>query len=379
MHRYRNLSVGGLFLIAIWLPLVLGPFGRSTQSETEFRTLAPLPGLAWSRQRLKAFPHEFEAYFNDHFGLRAVLLTLHNHVKVALGVSPSSKVVLGEDHWLFYADEGELNDHLRRIELSPEDLKRWRDYLVTVRDWLRARGIDYIFVVAPDKTTVYPEYLPARYRNPQPGPTRLDQVEVYLKAHSDVKILDLRTTLMAAKGGLPLYRRSDTHWNDYGGYVGFQALIAATPWRSQMLRVPDNTFIMQPSTPGGDLARMTGVPELFAGPTVQWNPAVLDGYQACAQELAKGWYGREPFTTHCARRSGTALVFRDSFAIALIPYLSESIGTVRYIWERPTAAQLEQEVKHLKPDVVIEQRVERGMMPPPAAAEVARLRASIAG
>lgn len=379
MHRYRNLSVGGLFLIAIWLPLVLGTFGRSTQSETEFRTLAPLPGLAWSRQRLKAFPHEFEAYFNDHFGLRAVLLTLHNHVKVALGVSPSSKVVLGEDHWLFYADEGELNDHLRRIELSPEDLKRWRDYLVTVRDWLRARGIDYIFVVAPDKTTVYPEYLPARYRNPGPGPTRLDQVEAYLKAHSDVKILDLRPALMAAKGGLPLYRRSDTHWNDYGGYVGYQALIAATPWRTQMLRLPENTFILQRSAPGGDLARMTGVPELFAGPAVQWNPAVLDGYQACAPELAKGWYGHEPFTTHCARRFGTALVFRDSFAIALIPYLSESVGTVRYIWERPTAAQLGREVKHLKPDVVIEQRVERGMMPPPAAAEVARLRASIAG
>jgi hypothetical protein len=371
--------MAGLFLIAIWLPLVLGAFSRSTQSETEFRTFAPFPDVAWSVKRMKAFPREFEAYFNDHFGLRDLLLALHNSVKIDLGVSPSPKVVLGKDQWLFYAGEGELDDHLGRIELTPKQLEQWRDYVVTVRDWLRARGVGYIFVVPPDKTSVYPEHLPTRYRNLEAYPTRLDQMETYLETHSDLNILDLRPVLMAAKGGLPLYHRTGTHWNDYGGYVGYQALMAATPWRTQMLRVPENAFILQPLTPGSDLARMTGVPDLYVGASVQRNPAVLNQYLGCAQKLPNGWYGREPLTTHCEGRSGRALVFRDSFAIALIPYLSASVGTVRYIWERPTAGRLEQEVEDLKPDVVIEERVERGIMPPPAAAEVARLRASMAG
>ena len=89
-----------------------------------------------------------------------------------------------------------------------------------------AEGIHYLVLLAPDKHTIYPEYIPGRYEHVSPA-TRFDQFYDYLRQHTRLDLVDLRTPLRRAKSHERLYLRRDTHWNDRGAFIGYQTIIAA--------------------------------------------------------------------------------------------------------------------------------------------------------
>ena len=78
--------------------------------------------------------------------------------------SASAKVVIGKEGWLFL---GNINQYFDEIDyyrnLKPftiRELRSWQILLEQRRNWLRRRGIRYLFAVAPNKSTIYPEFMP---------------------------------------------------------------------------------------------------------------------------------------------------------------------------------------------------------------------------
>ena len=65
------------------------------------------------------------------------------------------------------------------------------------------------------------------------------------------------------------------------------------------------------------------------------------------------------FATVNKNGRGSAVVFRDSFASGMYPYLSETFARVAYYWAYPTSDDFYKIIELEKPDVVIEERVER--------------------
>ena len=129
----------------------------------ENRVPSPRPELKLDQAVLGEFPIKFEAYFNDKFGFRRRLTQWLNYTKVVLlGDSPSPKVVLGSKGWLFYGDlDVDLYRRVKPLKLS--ELENWRHLLESRRDWLAARGIPYLVVIAPSKSSIYPELMPSVY------------------------------------------------------------------------------------------------------------------------------------------------------------------------------------------------------------------------
>ena len=80
-------------------------------------------------------------------------------------------------------------------QFAAQDLEDWKALLEHRRDWLALRGIKYIFIVAPDKDSIYPEYLPD-WMTKVRSHTKLDQFFDYMHLHSTVEVLDLRPTLL---------------------------------------------------------------------------------------------------------------------------------------------------------------------------------------
>ena len=118
------------------------------------------PELKLERGDLAEFPAQFEAYYNDAFGLRDPLIRGNNLARVSLlGVSTSSKVMIGKRGWLYYAAEGAVDD-LGAVIPCREELERWARALEERRDWLARRGIRYLVMFAPNKHTIYPEFCP---------------------------------------------------------------------------------------------------------------------------------------------------------------------------------------------------------------------------
>lgn len=132
----------------------------------------------------------------------------------------SGPVVEGEDGWVFYNDQIQQNfsQALGRRLLTVAELDRWQEYFATVDSALSKEGIEFVIMVAPSTTSVYPEMLPEWARELR-GATPLDQ---FLLSAPELPIVDFRADLREAAVENAVYTPVNSHWTDWGGYVGWQ-------------------------------------------------------------------------------------------------------------------------------------------------------------
>ena len=169
--------------------------------------------------RLVAWPDAFQKYFEDHFTLRNRLIDWRSSLLWrGLGTTSSDTVIAGKQDWLFYAADGGIDDWTQAEPFTHDELEVWRETLVRRRALSRApREIPFLFVIAPDKQMIYPEFMPDSLRRLRDD-FRADQIIAYMRQTTpDFQILDLRPAVIAAKSTELLYHRYDTHWNDRGG------------------------------------------------------------------------------------------------------------------------------------------------------------------
>jgi hypothetical protein len=359
-----------LFLGMIWFPLlvtVLEP--TETESQAERRRLAPLPEWHWDRRALNEFPRQFEAFYNDHFGLRQTLVKWFNRLRVGwLWVSPSEWVLLGDRGWLFQGGDPHIRDVRNDWPYANGELERWARILSAKRNWLAARGIDYLFVLTPNKPVIYPEHLPTAINRVR-AQSRADQLIIHLTTHTDVPVLDLRPVLLRAKSILRPYHKTDTHWNDFGAYHGYRALMERLIPRhpgARLLQLATESFVIR-DRPGGDLAQNLALAEILREPSIELQRpvvscAVTKGIPADADDRIRF---EKPFSTECERAGKRLLMFRDSYSLAMMPYVSESFAYVHYFPASPASLSIiEKLVAQHRPDIVIEQRASRWLRGP---------------
>jgi alginate O-acetyltransferase complex protein AlgJ len=336
-----------LFLVILTLPLGINLTGRDgADAEAENRELAP---FSW---------RHIDAWFEDHFGLRSTLVRWYGETRVfLLDMSPTPSVVKGREGFYYYADDQAIEDYVSESPLTAQALANWREALVRARQWLEARGIAYVFLVAPDKHVVYPEYMPASIRRIGPV-SRTDQ---FYRSMEDLRFLvDVRPPLLQAKAGERVFQKTDTHWNDRGAFVAYTAIIEAV--RAQVPAVlppwPRADFdAVARETQGKDLAGMMGLKrvlneeDLLLVPRRTRQARVVEpsGAEPIAEE------GR--LVTEIPGSSlPRAVIFRDSFTSRLVPFLSQHFSRAVYLWQNDFDAAA---VQSEHPDVVVQEIVGR--------------------
>jgi len=367
MDESRTRRVIEIVLIAAFLVFVLLPLaGKLLPAEgafalTENRRPAPFPtielgrpGWGWS---IVSFPRRFERYWNDSFAFRWYLIRAHSLAKLALGVSPSPKALVGQEGFLFYAAEQSV-EYFRGVKpFTVPDLAHWRDELESRRAWLASRGIRYLVVVAPSKETIYGEFMPPTLFNVR-ADSRFDQLLAYLRTNSSIEVVDLRGALVAAKAGQRVYHKTDTHWNDAGAMIAARALLTRLQaWYPQIDAGPFPGELRIRTATGGDLARILALEDRFPEERVEWVPA-RPGYRTASTANAPGVAG----SFECVSCNGPrAVINHDSFGENLIPFLAERMRqTIPVEGTRLDEALIERE----RPDVVIQEFVERALMCP---------------
>ncbi|MBB3000782.1 MAG: hypothetical protein V4793_04900 [Paraburkholderia tropica] len=351
-----NIIMVVAFSAAITMPFVTMWSGDGSNSEQ--RNLTSFPSLDLSEERINDFPKDFDAYVNDRFGFRNVFLNLHSYLLYKIfHVSGAAKVLAGQGNWLFIFDDGSRPDILRQGQLSTEKLEDWKQTLNRRYTWLKSQGIDYRFMVGTEKSTVYPEYLPKGVLGK--GPSRLQGIESYLGNPS--YFVNPAAALKARKGEeRGLYFHTDTHWTQYGAYLGYRELMKSIGLSDFAYQNP--TFTNVTLVGGGDMSRMIRVPTNEVVPEVK---GVLTS--DCAKPRQAQWpLGMEIdhaiiFATVCPGKTGTALVFRDSFFTSIVPFFSQNYGRVVYVWTSPDSALFVKMVQQEKPTIVVEELVERAM------------------
>jgi hypothetical protein len=283
-------------------------------------------------------------------------------------VSRSAEVVVGKDGWLFYGAAGAAENHQGFQPFTPQQLETWLDVLEGKRSWLAQRGIKYVFVVAPDKESIYPDYLPVLMQRSW-ATTQLDQLIDYLHKHSDVEIVDLRPALRAAREAGDVYYAHDTHWNAQGALVGYREICGRLQrYFPEIKPYAPQDFRHVPATHVGDLCAMAGLhgvrqpcEQLFPGSAFKAKPASL--------ELSRSYSWPKwlkPLAMERPDCKGRLLLFHDSFLYEYRQYLAEHFGRSVCLWMQSDFQVMKLMVEQERPSIVVDELVERAISQPPA-------------
>jgi alginate O-acetyltransferase complex protein AlgJ len=348
-----------LFVTVISLPLAVNLAGvDGADPGAENRELAAFPHLDGTLASIAALPAGFSAWFDDHFAFRSRLVRWYGESRLfVLGVSPSAAVVKGEHGWFFYGDDKSIEDYANVEPMTDGALANWRAAILRARDWLSARNIAYVFTIAPDKYVIYPEEMPTTVTRVG-GLSRADQL--FTAVQDSGLAVDVRAAEFDAKARERVYQQTDTHWNDRGALPAYQQII-----RAVRLRVPATPpvwsredFIASDRTIEGlDLAGMMGLTRVVR----EIDMTLVPRRPRRARVI-------EPAGAHPTDEEGRlvteiddpslprAVIFRDSFASRLVPFLSEHFSRAVFLWQNDFDAEV---VTREHPDVVIQEIVGR--------------------
>ena len=326
--------------IALCLLLLLTPFlgmwvlGPAQAAANQ--VLSPAPSLrdgdgSWNIR----FLNDSADYLADHFALRQPLVCLWSRLNAGLlASSTADQVILGRDGWLYYAPT--LPDYTGQ-SLRDDELEAIARHLSRIQAEAESRGALFLFTVAPNKNSLYPQAMPAAYpgRHEEGSLVRL---QPYLEQYG-VRYVDLFS--------LPLpYYRTDTHWTAEGAALAADRLLSALGRESSFATGP---FVPASEQSPGDLFEM-----LYPG-----SPA---GEERIAYAGPLGFsHENDPRGGNAIRirtageGRGRLFCWRDSFGIALYPYLASAFREAEF--SRSTDYSLPDGTY----DVVILELVERNL------------------
>lgn len=363
-----NALLALLFAAFCAVPLIgaIWSGAHHSESRVEKRRLADLPAWPRSFSAWLPWPKRFDAYATDRFGFRDVLLDGYKAMMTdVFRQSASPRAFIGKDGWLFLGSPAVRADMQGGDPYTDSQLRNIVQQINARGELLEAMHIRFGFMVAPDKHSVYPQYLPAGVYGGF-SRRRLAALDRAMAATGHPYYTDISDAMRQASANspVPLYYKSDTHWNHWGAYLGYQAWQRASGTWLDLHRF-DYTigqFWRPPGSITGDLGVMSGyqpfdrdIKPAFAYPCdiSDWNAPI-----AMRRRLK---LPPSQFRTADCSSDGAGLVIHDSFVKSMAPYLADNFQHVWMVWAYPDDAQFAWLVQTLHPDAVLIERVERMM------------------
>ncbi len=348
----RAALLSAVFLVMTGAPLLLSEFAVSDPARPRLNLLSPAE-----------FPAEFSRWYRNSLPYRGNVFAIYHGLAGILGIQPGREVIEGQDGWFFgnlqRRGTGEMMyaDYIGALQYSDSQLKLILENLEKYRSRLAEKNIRFVLMIAPDKQSVYGDFLPPSFRRPDDSVmTRARQVVRYVREHSDIPVVYPESELREVRGkcSVPLYFRTDTHWNDLGAYVAAKALLKVILPQAAAGMPPVES--LQVRTNGelyGDMVRMLELPRagylepvymLKAGKELKLWDSAPDFYGWCEIE--------------CSRKPGAPVIFftRDSFCAGIRPWISPYCSRMVFLWKSEYNRRM---INEFKPDIFVYETVER--------------------
>ena len=281
-------------------------------------------------------------YVGPRFALRPYLVSVRSFFfEKLLHSSAEEQVTLGQNGQLYYSST--LDDYCG-IGLEDSELREIARQLAAIQAEVESQGASFLFTVAPNKNSLIPESMPARF------PTNRDTANytrlLPMLEEEGVHTLDLFGLL---SGNPNLYYKTDSHWTAEGAAVAADALLGDLGYESSYAAGP----FAENGLHVGDLYQM-----LY--PVGKGREAELEYTPGFGYETASDPRGGNAITikTNTPGRNGRLYCRRDSFGIALYPYLADAFETAEFSRSADYSVDA---FSDLDADVVILEIVERNI------------------
>ncbi len=322
-----------IFLLALLTPATVQLVsGGAEISVAEKRALEPMPALPHAWGDWGVFPGKLDRFLRDHFGLREPLATGWSLLKYTLRYTP--RVAVGREGWLYYPQYWKPKYGASSCGPLSAALLSFADRLDRLAAYAAANGVRVVFAIAPDKETLYSEYMPE-----VPGPRAhcdlFEELRVALQDKRRLNAVDLQTPLETGKTKERVYFKTDSHWNDVGGWRVARALLEGScVSRTACPKLPEPSLSTKITS--GDLAAFIGLGSVLTE-------------QSVTVEV--------PGVKHAGR---TLTVVGDSFAKTLLPFLAAdgSVASVSF-QDHANGRSALRPIIAAKPDAILIVIVER--------------------
>jgi hypothetical protein len=232
----RGICAAFLFALAVILVFVLvttavDPWKLMKLNER--RDPGPLPRIAMLLDSPATFAERLNRWFDDRVGFRDPLIRVKNQIDFSV-FRVSRKVYIGRSGWLF--ERATTDARLLLERLSAPAFSEFEESFVQFAELLARHGIKLVVVGYPDKSMLYPEFLPAGVPRPSDG-GKYDRLRRFLAAQPDIIFIDGESVLQAAKGDKPLFYKTDIHPTAHGSIAIVKEIvrrIAAAAGRSDI-------------------------------------------------------------------------------------------------------------------------------------------------
>ena len=307
---------------------------------------------------------KFRLNFKTHYFFKEELLFFNKLIKKNLFgtyLIPNRSIDL-DNGW--YVVGNAFNDAFLESKalkvFSKEELYRLKDIIKSQNNWLESKGIKFYIAIAPNKLTTYDTLVPIRKMSRK---TKLQQLD------SLCNELGVNFVNMGMKfkenDSLRLYHKTDTHWNEAGAFLGYDASMDAIKKDFPSTVFKENNlsdFNMNSSlTLFGDLNKM------LKNDDKEELLKLENNSPKCAKKIQNilalpGDYHFDPknYEMRFENEVGNLkfLSYRDSFMVSCKPFFVENFRESLFLWDYVFDQEI---INKEKPDIVFFELVERNI------------------
>ncbi len=344
--KFDRTKLGQILFCAVFFLLCsFFSLGMLIPGASEAAEGAEMPALIVDGKVAHGFGNDLESWFAKRFAYRGAVVDGFSAIKEKMFATGNDQVVVGKEGFLFFGET--LDCYTGAAPMTEEELMAAADVLAAMQAYTEEQGTQFVFVCAPNKSSIYGEMMPDRYAARE-GEGDLDRLHKLLDERG-VHYCDLRPALTEDKDEALLYHKRDTHWNGMGAFLGYEKVmerLGRQPLdRSTLTKVTDTAF-------EGDLDGL-----LYPGVTRYDENTAYDFTGRYAYTSAYSTPMDMTITTR-TEGGGKALIFRDSFANAWIAPFATTFQEARFERANPYRLDLLASERY---DVVIVEIAERNL------------------
>lgn len=213
-----------LILILLLLPLIFNVFKYKNGELSGFVDKREKPIFSFKGFDELKYQMNLEKYAQQRVAFSDIFIRISNEIKYRLfRYSDVQYVEVGRGNYLYM--DSYVRSYLGLDYQGEDKINAAVAKLAQVRDSLKTKGVDLIFMIAPGKGTYYPEFLADKFAKQKPTTTNY---ETYSKAFykHNIHYLDFNAWMFSLKDTVEyrLFSNTSVHWGQYACYLALDSL-----------------------------------------------------------------------------------------------------------------------------------------------------------
>lgn len=172
------------------------------------------------------FQEQFMKHYEQNLVLHPWLIRLRNQISYSIfDEINTGEIEEGKNNFLY--ERGYIESYLGKTATSEDVLVQKALKLAYVQQELKKHNVDLIFLIAPGKPSILPEYLPSKYDQIKKEKNNYDVFSEQLKKQK-INHIDITDYFLKLKPTInhPLFTKCGVHWSMYGSTLAADTLFS---------------------------------------------------------------------------------------------------------------------------------------------------------